>query len=371
MAGTSSPPAGDVGVGFELERLELVDGHLVVTGWWSGVRGMRFLRPTLLVRGVEVLATLEHKPWAPADERPWTASFPWDDGPVHPDEATLIVAPSVTAPLAPRSAPSPAGSAAAAHPGGAAALARDDAAQGEEPSPESRDGAPGAATTPADVASLQRERDRLRRELEQAQAFAGDRDRRCRDLEEALGRERERSQQAADRAAELERTRTAAQREEERLVAQRDEAVRDREAALRTRERMEASRAEALDAQRRAESERDEARAQRDEARRQRDEALLAIRTLERQLKAQGAAAQRDEAPVQPDAGATAGDARADEPIGVRRLPAVRTVAAELQREDRSHGRVSELDLWALRVFGLLAALCFILLLALILREFL
>jgi hypothetical protein len=32
---------------------------------------------------------------------------------------------------------------------------------------------------------------------------------------------------------------------------------------------------------------------------------------------------------------------------------------------------VSELDLWALRVFGLLAALCFILLLALILREFL
>ena len=49
---------------FELERLELDEGRLLVSGWWSGVRGMRFVRPALLVDGRKMLATLEHKPWA-------------------------------------------------------------------------------------------------------------------------------------------------------------------------------------------------------------------------------------------------------------------------------------------------------------------
>jgi hypothetical protein len=66
---------------FELERFELVDGQLEVTGRWFGVRGRRFVRPTLTpLSGRDlsrVLADLEHKPWAPEDGGEWLAAFPW------------------------------------------------------------------------------------------------------------------------------------------------------------------------------------------------------------------------------------------------------------------------------------------------------
>ena len=65
-------------------------------------------------------------------------------------------------------------------------------------------------------------------------------------------------------------------------------------------------------------------------------------------------------------------DAGPDEPIGVRTIPAARTVAADLDRTRRPPGRdVSPADLWAIRIFGSIAAVCFITLLAMILRVFL
>jgi hypothetical protein len=72
---------GTNGVAFELDRFEMADGdRFEVNGRWFGVRGRRFMRPSLtLVDGDEqrrLLADLEHKPWAAEDGQPWEASFP-------------------------------------------------------------------------------------------------------------------------------------------------------------------------------------------------------------------------------------------------------------------------------------------------------
>ncbi|HEY6762950.1 MAG TPA: hypothetical protein VI318_25840, partial [Baekduia sp.] len=95
-------------IDFALTRFEAVDGvRLEVEGTWSGVRGVRFVRPALVVRdqatGGErtVLADLEHKPWPAEEGRPWVAAFPWREG-AEPDVARteLAVAPSIVVPLA-------------------------------------------------------------------------------------------------------------------------------------------------------------------------------------------------------------------------------------------------------------------------------
>jgi len=55
--------------------------RLEVAGRWFGVRGRRFVRPTLIIRRdgtereVRALAELEHKPWAAQDGEPWIAAF--------------------------------------------------------------------------------------------------------------------------------------------------------------------------------------------------------------------------------------------------------------------------------------------------------
>ncbi|HEX6389472.1 MAG TPA: hypothetical protein VFZ89_08495, partial [Solirubrobacteraceae bacterium] len=86
---------------FDLERLEAGDDAIVVRGHWAGVRGMRFVRPTLTVGTRRLLATLEHKPWAPDGAEPWVAAFPWSEGEIDPADCWLDVAPGVVVPLAP------------------------------------------------------------------------------------------------------------------------------------------------------------------------------------------------------------------------------------------------------------------------------
>jgi len=80
-------------------------GRLEVRGRWYGVRGRRFVRPTLLLTRasdgteVRVLAELDQKPWEARDGEPWVAEFATD---VQPDEASAIelsVAPDITVPL--------------------------------------------------------------------------------------------------------------------------------------------------------------------------------------------------------------------------------------------------------------------------------
>jgi hypothetical protein len=94
-------------VGFALTRLEVVDGgRLELEGEWTGVRGMRFVRPALIVHagGGErtLLALLEDKPWPAEEGRSWRAAFPWDGGDLDPADVELAVAPSIVVPLAER-----------------------------------------------------------------------------------------------------------------------------------------------------------------------------------------------------------------------------------------------------------------------------
>src|SRR4051794_5972777 len=88
---------------FALSRVEAVgDDRLEVEGTWSDVRGVRFVRPALVLGGGQrtLLATLDHKPWPAEDGRLWTAAFPWSGG-EPPDVASLelAVAPSIVVPL--------------------------------------------------------------------------------------------------------------------------------------------------------------------------------------------------------------------------------------------------------------------------------
>src|SRR4051812_26938162 len=104
MADTSTD-AEQTGLGtkarFELDSLEVHDDRLLVCGTWHEVRGLRFVRPTLLVDGAQVLASLDHKPWD-AEGSPWIAAFPWTDDAPHPDRLRLSVAPRVTVRLSER-----------------------------------------------------------------------------------------------------------------------------------------------------------------------------------------------------------------------------------------------------------------------------
>src|SRR5436853_3620312 len=83
---------------FAVASCELAGGELIVTGSWSGVRGLRFVRPTLLSGEKSVLATLEHKPWDPG-AAPWIAAFPWAGDAPETGALQLSVAPQITVDL--------------------------------------------------------------------------------------------------------------------------------------------------------------------------------------------------------------------------------------------------------------------------------
>ncbi len=292
------------GVTFELQRLELKGDTLVVGGFWSGVRGLRFVRPTLLVDDRRILATLEHKPWIPAEDAPWIAAFPWDGDDVDAGGLALAIGSTVTVPLGgtPLTLPEP-------------------------PEPASD----------AELDPIARERDNLRRRIDDARQLAAERERR-------------------------------AERDRDRVLEQLAEAVEAREAAVRTRARMELGYEEAERAREDAEAALAEAKRERDEANAQRDEVLLAYRTLQRQMRAERAREDRERGDGAADCGEPAG---LDEPIGVRSIPAARTVMPELQDPRReSKLLLSQFDLWVIRVLGTVAACCFILLLVSILRVF-
>lgn len=98
MARAPEPAVAPEDIVFELEQFERSEGRLKLTGRWFGVRGRRFVRPTLTlgVDGgrVRSLADLDDKPWPAEDGQPWQASFPWEnDGQVEATE--LSVAPDI------------------------------------------------------------------------------------------------------------------------------------------------------------------------------------------------------------------------------------------------------------------------------------
>lgn len=388
--GVAQPGVAREGASFELDRLEVVDGRLVVRGWWFGVRGVRFVRPGLIVGGRRILATLEHKPWVAAEDGGWIAAFPWKAG-LDVDGVTLSVAPSVEVPLD-RDADPP-------------------------PPPVLREAGPVAASPEAavvkevreplrdELGSIERELDATQAELRDARARTAEREERCRELEQAVARERRATNEAQDADGDLVRAHAMAVLDRDRALAQCAEAVNDREAAVRARKRMERQRNEALAARSEAEARRDEVLAERDEVRRQRDELLLAHQALRAQLKGSLAGAERTgplpglaATPVELDAAKPVGPARnggsrsparertarraepasppdadgdPDAPLGVRTIPAARAVAGSLHRSERERNAgVTPYDMWAIRILGSVAALAFISLLVMILKAF-
>jgi hypothetical protein len=67
---------------FELDRFELSgdEQSAELTGRWFGVRGRRFVRPTLILAAGDdrhrLLADMAHKPWAAEEGADWVAAFP-------------------------------------------------------------------------------------------------------------------------------------------------------------------------------------------------------------------------------------------------------------------------------------------------------
>ena len=90
-------------VAFEVERAGWPSpDRLEVVGRWFGVRGRRFIRPTLYVdadgESRRLLAVLDHKPWAVEDGEEWIAAFAWDGDP-HRGGRPLVHRPWLPCPL--------------------------------------------------------------------------------------------------------------------------------------------------------------------------------------------------------------------------------------------------------------------------------
>ncbi|WP_354697556.1 hypothetical protein DSM112329_03189 [Paraconexibacter sp. AEG42_29] len=313
-------------------------------GRWTGIRGLRFLRPTLVAGDHQVLATLEHKPWAPIEGSSWVAEFPWAGDERELAGASLEVAPRVLVPVGaearrvglrsnrpqeqrdPVLKPSPASTRADGDlehlrprpleplPAVAAVVPPvEDAVAVPEPAAEvvtDRDPAPAPAVDAPPATSA-------RSDDPDPVTAGSDARPQPDDHRTELIRELKRDLRAVESArdAEARESRSTAaslQRARDQL----EEAVRDREAAVRTRDRLDEQREEAMAAARAAERrareevaaaqrERDTAAGQRDEARQQaatlkaqRDEALLAHRSLQQLLDAERAQRGREAGPA-------------------------------------------------------------------------
>jgi hypothetical protein len=280
MAGGSaqlSPPTGTAA--FDVERFAWTSpDRLEVCGRWYGVRGLRFVRPTLEVAGPEgtrrrMLAVLEHKPWAALDGEEWVAAFPWEGDPCALDETHLAVAPSVVVALDPPAAPG----------------------VRRRPAPKG-----------AQRAQLQRERDaalearddalrRVERVRRTAEAAVEDR---VAPVREHFEREREELEAERDAAREAVTGVEAAREAALARAAKADEALaaalRDRDAALARAEAARGDDPVAIESLRR---ERDDAAGAAETLRAERDEARRVARALHARAKeAVRLAGERDEA---------------------------------------------------------------------------
>ena len=292
--------------GFQLERFEVVEGRLEVQGRWFGVRGMRFVRPSLTVRTDDgerhLLALLDHKPWAAEEGVTWTAVFPWDGGPVAPRQAELAVAPSVVVPL--------------------------EAAERRRPTLHERLAAERrkVARLEDEVAWLRREHAELsarhRRAVDERNRMRSDRDALAEQVEAT------RIEHAETRSA-LQAERDDARREASRLAAERDDALRERDAARADRVPAVAQSRAAERHREAALAELDRAVAAREEALRDRDAALA---------RAASAEAERDHAVGDRDA------ARREHEQALReRDTAVRARTAALAERDTARARLEAL----------------------------
>src|SRR5918992_15301 len=249
---TGSPP----GVSFEVERFAWADGRLEVTGRWYGIRGRRFLRPSLDVEvdGAprRMLAVLEHKPWAADDGEEWVAAFEWAGEPVEMAAAELAVAPELAVVLPPPT-------------GAPVKRARKPRAAGQK-----------LEARPPRAQALEAELAAARAEIE--------------DLRGRLATEQRARERRAEQVETLREEGATARTEAE---AERDEAMRARDDAIAARDAVLAERHDMVAAREAAAAERDEAVAARDaalreaaEAAKERDNAARRRAALETELAA-------------------------------------------------------------------------------------
>jgi hypothetical protein len=313
---------------FEVERFELSgDACLEVRGRWFGVRGRRFMRPTLTAvaggREQRLLAVLDHKPWIAEEGETWHAAFPCSTDPAALLQAELTVAPDVTVPLPPPSSPAggrrrradsrrrparePATAVGADEPGGGPN--EDGGAPDSSLQVEHRAALRSRDEALSELGAMERDREALRDELKEARAALDTAVAERHDAIETevslriadLRAEAERERAAAGLAAQIASERDTAREERAEAIRERDEAHAERDAARRERNRMlaqrDTARTVARDATRQWEAtaalgtrrtqERDTVVSERDRANHERDSALEA---LER------AAHERDEA---------------------------------------------------------------------------
>jgi hypothetical protein len=302
----------------EIERFEFAQpDRIEIVGYWSGLRGRRFMRPTLVLRGAgdprRLLALLEHKPWAAEDGEEWTAAFAWKGDVVKFDSAELNVGSGIDLELpSPRMRPgkprrfrqrvvsrdasrdlAPVIAAelpSRAEPEREATVAIEPAAQTDAPEPAAQTDAPESAPQTdapqpsADAAALDRlraERNNFRRErdeaLEKLRSVRAEleSERQAREKAVADGRAAEREAantmlaQGAELRAGVERQREIAYLERDDAKKAKDEAIADRDKACEERDAATAARKD-------AERDRKEAIAQRDRAVKLRDRAEAA-----------------------------------------------------------------------------------------------
>jgi hypothetical protein len=306
-------------IAFELERFAVAGDRLEVTGRWLGVRGRRFVRPSLTVAigdgVIRALAELEHKPWAPEEGEAWIAAFPWSRSVDGIDEFELAVAPDIAVRLP---SPEPAGRSSrtaavdvdvdrlltAVRPDRDAAGSRLPANPGPRPRSRARD-RPAAELQAALAERNDATARRQRAEGERDQVVAA-RDRLVAELQEAVAAS-ERAVAGRDRAvterdvAVTERDRAVAERDgaataRDQAVSERDQAVAERDGAAAERDDALAERDGAVAGRHRALAERDDALAARDQAVADRDQAAA---------DRDQAAAAHDRAPAEPQATAT------------------------------------------------------------------
>lgn len=260
MAATSERAAvAPSTISFELERFERVDGRLELRGRWYGVRGLRFMRPTLTLAfddgsTARALADLEHKPWAPFDGEPWQAAFasPAQDGAL---DAELAVSPGIAIPL-----PAPGDGLPDADPIAVLPPATAEPRKKSTSAPARRK----RAAVADELAVLRDETQRLRQEPIRLRAELDRSEQLRKDVEEEL----ERLKLDADGAVAR---RDAAVDRFEDANADRDEAIRTRDEAVRAQNQLAQARKDAL-------RERDAAIRARDDALHERDRTVARLR---------------------------------------------------------------------------------------------
>lgn len=356
----------------EIERFEwAAPDRIELVGVWSGLRGRRFIRPTLVLEGEgepkRLLATLEHKPWTADDGEEWTAAFAWDGPIVKFEAADLNVGSGIDLKLPPprmrpgkprrfrqrvvsRDATRDQQQERASGPG---IVTDPPAPAADPPAPEPDPTSAAAEALRVELDRVRGARDRYHEErdeaLEQVKAARADTESERQMRERAIGEARaDERGKAAKMLAEGAELRAGVERQRELAYHARDEAERARDAAVAARERAVADMEEAVKLRKQAERDREAAFAERDRANKERARAVAAR---------QAAFAERDEAVEERDAATQERDTIVS--VHERGLPVLEPKARFLPSERRESR--SDLEVWTPRVVAVCMLFLFLL----------